>query len=68
MEILLYFVAYWIILILCAILFKLYGNTDNNSVIFLAVIWPISLPIIIGSAIIYILIIAPIEFILKKIK
>ena len=67
MEILLYFVAYLIIAMLFAVLFKL-CNMDEDSVTFLAVIWPISVPSVIGATIIDILILKPIEFILKNIK
>lgn len=67
MEILLYFVAYQTIAILCAVLFKLCDIDEDSSAI-LAVIWPISVPAVIGSTIIHILILKPIEFILKRIK
>ena len=67
MEILLYFVAYLIIAIVCAVLYKL-CDVDEDSATFLAVIWPISVPSVIGATIIDILILKPIEFILKNIK
>lgn len=67
MEILLYFIAYLIIAMLVAVLFKL-CNMDEGSATFLAAIWPISVLLVIEATIIYILIIAPIEFILGKIK
>lgn len=67
MELLLYFVAYLIIAMLFAVLFKL-CNMDEDSATFLAVIWPISVPSVIGATIIDILILKPIEFILKNIK
>jgi uncharacterized membrane protein len=67
MEIILYFVAYLIIAIVCAVLYKL-CDFDENSATFLAAIWPISVPSVIGATIIDILILKPIEFILKNIK
>lgn len=67
MEIILYFAAYLIIAMLFAVLFKL-CNMDEDSVTFLAAIWPISVPSVIGGTILYILILKPIEFILGKIK
>lgn len=67
MEILLYFVVYLIIAIVCAVIYKL-CDIDDDSATFLAIIWPISVPSVIGATILYILILKPIEFILKKIK
>ena len=67
MEILLYFVAYLLIAIVCAVIHRL-CDIDEESATILAVIWPISVPVIILNIIIYILIIIPIEFILGKIK
>lgn len=67
MEILLYFVIYLFIAIVCAVLFKL-CDMDKESATFLAAIWPISVPSVIGATIIDILILKPIEFILGKIK
>ena len=63
MEILLYFVAYLIIAILCAVLFNLCGLEDDNLTTFLAIIWPLLIPIII-----IIIIIIPIKFVLRKLK
>lgn len=65
MEILLYFVVYLLVAIVCAVIYKL---CDVDSATFLAVIWPISVPSVIGAIIIDILILKPIEFILKNIK
>ena len=67
MEILLYFAAYLIIAIVCAVIYRL-CDMDEGSATFLATIWPISVPAVIGATILYILILKPIEFILKNIK
>lgn len=67
MEILLYFAAYLLIAIICAILLRL-CDIDKDSATFLATIWPMSVPTVIGATIIDILILKPIEFILGKIK
>ena len=71
MEIILYFVAYLLIAIVCAVIYRL-CDMDEGSATFLAAIWPISVPSVIVVAILYILILIlilkPVEFILKKIK
>lgn len=67
MEILLYFVIYLLIAIVCAVIYRL-CDMDEGSATFLAAIWPISVPSVIGATIIHILILKPVEFILKKIK
>lgn len=67
MEIILYFVAYLIIAIVCAVIYKL-CDVDEDSATFLAAIWPITVTSVIGATIIDILILKPIEFILKNIK
>lgn len=65
MEIILYFVTYLFIAIICAILFKLCGINEDLSII-LGILWFISIPAVICTGICHRLIYKPIQFILRK--
>ena len=65
MEILLYFVAYWVITILCAILLRRSAFPEDLA-IFLGILWFITIPAVICTGIFHRLIYKPIQFILRK--
>lgn len=65
MEILLYFVAYFIIAILNAILLRLCDFPEDLSII-LGLLWFISIPVVICTGIFHRLIYKPIQFIIRK--